>query len=62
LDPRGGLNAAAYNQASTKRKGGKMAGGVLTAAPEFTKQTYDDVTERCSGTPRPCGKTRRRKG
>ena len=26
-----------------------MAVGVLTAAPEFTKQTYDDVTEKMFG-------------
>ncbi len=26
-----------------------MAVGVLTAAPEFTKQIYDDVTEKMFG-------------
>jgi hypothetical protein len=39
-----------------------MAVGVLTAAPEFTKQIYDDVTEKMLGTPPRCGKTRRRTG
>src|SRR6266576_694780 len=35
--------------ASTKPRGGEMAVGVLTAAPEFTKQIYDDVTEKMFG-------------
>ncbi len=39
-----------------------MAVGVLTAAPEFTKQIYDDVTEKMFGHAAPCGKTRRRRG
>jgi len=30
-----------------------MAVGVLTAAPEFTKQIYDDVTEKMFGHPAP---------
>src|SRR5438094_3244468 len=30
-----------------------MAVGVLTAAPEFTKQIYDDVTEKMFGHPSP---------
>jgi hypothetical protein len=30
-----------------------MAVGVLTAAPEFTKQVYDDVTEKMFGHPAP---------
>ena len=30
-----------------------MAVGVLTAAPAFTKQTYDDVTEKMFGHPSP---------
>ena len=30
-----------------------MAVGVLTAAPEFTKQVYDDVTEKMFGHPSP---------
>jgi hypothetical protein len=29
--------------------GGEMAVGVLTAAPQFTKQIYDDVTEKMFG-------------
>jgi hypothetical protein len=37
-----------------------MAVGVLTAAPEFTKEIYDGVTEKCSDTPR-CGRTTRPK-
>jgi len=39
-----------------------MAVGVLRAAPEFTKQIYDDVTEKMFGHASPCGKTRRRRG
>src|SRR5947209_3756900 len=30
-------------------EGGEMAVGVLTAAPQFTKQVYDDVTEKMFG-------------
>src|SRR5256714_10653577 len=30
-----------------------MAVGILTAAPEFTKQIYDDVTEKMFGHPSP---------
>jgi len=30
-----------------------MAVGILTAAPEFTKQIYDDVTEKMYGHPSP---------
>src|SRR5437763_1963247 len=32
-----------------ERKVGEMAVGVLTAAPEFTKQIYEDVTEKMFG-------------
>ena len=39
-----------------------MAVGVLTAAPEFTKQVYNDVTEKMFGHSAPCVKTRRRRG
>jgi hypothetical protein len=39
-----------------------MAVGVLTAAPEFTKQVYDDVTEKMFGHPAPMREARRRRG